>query len=584
MGAIRQVAVFLKPYRRDAIIAPLLMVLEVMMDLTVPFLMRRMIDLGIGGRDVPLVLTTGLMMVGFGLIGAVGGIGCTVFAVRASMSYGADLRSAVYRKVQSLSFANLDRLGTGQLVTRLTNDVTQVQDAVLMMLRILVRAPLLVVGSLIMAVITSPRLAPLLVVLVPLLLGVLAVVITRSFPLFYRVQANLDRLNTTIQENLAGVRVVKAFVRAGHEEKRFGAANETLMGSSIRAMQFTAVVGPFMMLALNGGVAAAIWFGGIQVYRGDMTVGEIVAFTEYLRELLMSLTMVSMLLIQLSRAGASASRITEVLNTEPDVQDRPDATSAFPSPSRVAFEHVGFAYDDGEPVLEDISFVAEPGQTVAILGATGSGKSSLVSLIPRFYDVTAGRVTIGGVDVRDIRQSALRQHIGVALQEAILFSGSIAENIRHGRAQASDDDLRDAARAAQAEEFIASMPQGYGTDLGQRGVNLSGGQKQRVAIARALVRRPDILILDDSTSAVDVETEARLQAALEETHDNTTFIVAQRISTVLKADKILVLDDGRIVAEGSHQELVASSPIYREIFESQLGSGVLAAQVVANGN
>ncbi len=584
MDAIRQVAVFLKPYRRDAILAPLLMVLEVMMDLTLPFLMRRIIDLGIGGRNVPLVFETGLMMIGFGLVGAVGGVGCTVFAVRASMSYGADLRSAVYRKVQTLSFGNLDRLGTGQLVTRLTNDANQVQDLVLMALRILVRAPLLVVGSLIMAIATSPRLAPLLAVLVPLLVVVLAVVIKRSFPLFYRLQANLDRLNTTIQENLAGVRVVKAFVRADHEEQRFGVANESLMGSSIRAMQFTAVVGPFMMLALNGGVAAAIWFGGIEVYRGSMTVGEIVAFTEYLRETLMSLMMVSMLLMQLSRAGASATRIAEVLNTEPDVQDRPDAQATFPANGRVAFENVSFAYDNGEPVLQDISFVAEPGQTVAILGATGSGKSSLVSLIPRFYDVTAGRVTIGGVDVRDIRQATLRAHIGVALQEAILFAGSIADNIRHGREQATEDELRDAARAAQAEEFITSMPDGYATDLGQRGVNLSGGQKQRVAIARALVRQPDILILDDSTSAVDVETEARLQAALEQAHTNTTFIVAQRISTVLKADKIIVLDNGRIVAEGTHQKLVASSPIYREIFESQLGGGLLAMQEAAHGN
>ncbi|MGQ9553914.1 MAG: ABC transporter ATP-binding protein [Anaerolineae bacterium] len=397
------------------------------------------------------------------------------------------------------------------------------------------------------------------------------------------MQANLDRLNTLVQENLAGVRVVKAFVRAEHEKGRFNAANDSLMVSSIQAMQFSAVVGPFMMLALNLGVAGAIWFGGIQVTHGAMTVGEIIAFTNYLRQTLFSLMMVSMLLIQVSRAGAFATRIAEVLNSEPDVQDRmperPSAGSSFQAKGPVAFQHVTFAYDNGEPVLQDVSFVAEPGQTIAILGATGSGKSSLVNLIPRFYDVQERHVTIGGVDVRDVSQAELRSRVSVALQEAILFSGTIADNIRQGRPDASDEEVQAAAQAAQAHEFIMSLPNGYATVLGQRGVNLSGGQKQRIAIARALVRQPDILILDDSTSAVDVETEARIQAALEEIMaGRTCFVVAQRISTVLQADKILVLDEGRIVAEGRHQGLIVSSPIYRGIFESQLGNGALMAQ------
>lgn len=573
MNPIRQAAAYLKPYRRDAVIAPLLMVLEVAMDLTLPFLMARVIDRGVGERDLSVVVSTGLIMLVAASFGAVGGMGCTVFAVRAATSYGTDLRSAVYRHIQSLSFGNLDRLGTGQLVTRLTNDVTQLQDLVLMALRIMVRAPLLVVGSLIMAVITSPRLAPLLAILLPLLVIVLLAVIRGSFPLFYRLQANLDRLNSYIQENLAGVRVVKAFVRARHEEQRFATANDALLESSITAMQFSAIVGPFLMLAMNFGVAAAIWFGGIQVDRGTITVGEIVAFTNYLRQTLMSLQMVSMLLINVSRAGASATRIADVLNATPDVQDPVAPARSFDPHGAVAFEHVSFAYDDGEPVLQDVSFVAEPGQTVAILGATGSGKSSLVSLIPRFYDVTSGRVTIGGVDVRHIRQSELRAHISIALQEAILFTGSIAYNIRHGRAEASDEDLRTAAQAAQADEFIMGIPEGYAAGLGQRGVNLSGGQKQRVAIARAVVRRPAILILDDSTSAVDVETEGKLQDALASAKHGVTFVVAQRISTVLRADKILVLDHGRLVGEGQHDDLIASSPIYREIYESQLGNG-----------
>jgi ATP-binding cassette subfamily B multidrug efflux pump len=581
---IRQVLAYLLPYRRDAIIAPLLMILEVMMDLTLPFLVERIIDVGIANNNMKVVANTGLLMVMLACVGAFGGIGCTVFAVRAAASYGADLRAAAYRRVQALSFGNLDRLGTGPLVTRLTNDVNQMQDLVLMALRILVRAPLLVVGSLFMAILTSPHLAPLLVVLVPLLVVVLVVVIARSFPLFYRLQANLDRLNTYIQENLAGVRVVKAFVRAEHEEKRFGGANDALMTSSIQAMQFSAVVGPFMMLALNFGIAAAVWFGGVQVNQGTMTVGEIVAFTNYLRQTLMSLTMVSMLLIQVSRAGASAGRVAEVLNATPDVQDRPAAKPGFNAKGAVAFDHVSFAYDAGEPVLRDISFVAEPGQNVAILGATGSGKSSLISLIPRFYDVTSGRVTIGGLDVRDIEQEVLRSRIGVALQEAILFTGTIADNIRQGQPKASDEEVRSAAEAAQAAEFIDGMPDGYLTEMGQRGVNLSGGQKQRVAIARALVRQPEILILDDSTSAVDVETEAKIQAALAQRAGQTTFVVAQRISTVLAADKILVLDEGRLVAEGTHEELMASSSIYRQIFESQLGNGALAAGEVSGGH
>jgi ATP-binding cassette subfamily B protein len=580
MTSFRRLAIFLKPYRRDAILAPLLMVLEVAMDLMQPLMMKRIIDVGIATGGTAVVLRSGALMVVFALLGAVGGVGCTVFAVRAAMRYGADLRAALYSKIQTLSFGNLDRLGTGHLVTRLTNDVTQVQDAVLMALRILVRAPLLAVGSLIMAIVVSPRLTPLLLVLVPAVIVILIVVIRRSWPLFFEVQQSLDRLNTTTQENLAGVRVVKAFVRGDHEQIRFGRANEALRMNSVRAMQFSAVVGPLMMLILNFGIAGAVWFGGVQVDRGTMTVGEIVAFVNYLRPLMFSLMGVSMLMVQISRAMASAGRITEVFDTESDVRNAPEAAPRPLAPGTVAFENVSFAYDNGEPVLKNVSFTVERGQTVAILGATGSGKSSLVSLIPRFYDVTEGRVTVGGVDVRDLSQEALRERIGVAMQEAVLFSGTIAENIRHGRLSATDEELRDAAMAAQADEFIRAIPEGYAAALGQRGVNLSGGQKQRMAIARALARRPEILILDDSTSAVDVETEARIQAALDAwlAEGGTRIVVAQRISTVLHADKILLLDEGRVVAEGTHAELLRTSPIYREIYESQLGKGPLVRE------
>lgn len=568
---MRPLLVYLKPYWKAALLAPLLMILEVAMDLMQPRMMQRIVDEGIRGGNQPLVVETGLLMIVFALVGAVGGIGCTIFAVRAAFNFGADLRNDVYRTIQSFSFGNLDTLGTGQLVTRLTNDVTQAQDVVLIALRILVRAPLISLGSLVMAFLTSPQLAlVVLPLLIPLFL-MLWFVIQRAYPLFLRMQQALDRVNTVIQENLAGVRVVKAFVREDHERQRFGDANADLTARSIRAMLLTAIAGPVLLLLLNVGIAAVVWFGGAAVQQGSMTVGEIIAVNTYLTQMLTSILMVSMLLIRLSRAQASAERITEVLQTKPQVQDRPGALAAFQPQGRVAFENVSFGY--GEAVLKDVSFSAEPGQTVAILGTTGAGKSSLIHLIPRFYDVTAGRVTIDGVDVRDVQQAALRARMGIALQEAVLFSGTIADNIRQGNPGATDDEVVEAARAAQADDFIRHLPEGYATQIGQRGVNLSGGQKQRVSIARALLRKPAILILDDSTSAVDVTTETHIQDALATLmHGRTSFVVAQRISTVLNADKILVLDEGRLVAEGTHASLINTSPVYRQIYESQLGS------------
>jgi len=567
---MKSLLVYLKPYWKFALIAPLLMVLEVAMDLMQPRMMQRIIDEGIRLGDQDLVMHTGLIMIVFALLGAVGGIGCTYFAVRAAIHFGADLRSSVYRKIQSLSFSNLDKLGTGQLVTRLTNDVTQVQDAVLIALRILVRAPLIAVGSLIMAFLASPQLAMIaLPVLVPLVL-MLIFVIQRAHPLYLRVQRSLDRVNTVIQENLAGVRVVKAFVREEHEKGRFDDANDSLTTDSIRAMQLTSVTGPVVLMLLNIGTAGILWVGGSKVQQGTMTIGEIIAVITYLTQMLSTLVMISTLLMRLSRARASVDRVVEVLSSQPEMLDRPGAIQVFNPRGRVAFENVTFGY--GEPVLKDLSFVAEPGQTVAILGATGSGKTSLVYLIPRFYDVKAGRVTIDGIDVRDISQSALRACVGIALQEAVLFSGTVADNLRYGKLDASEADLKAAAISAQADGFVRDLPEGYQAALGQRGVNLSGGQKQRLAIARALVRKPAILILDDSTSAVDVETESKLQKELAVLmKGRTSFVVAQRISTVLTADKILVLDDGRLVAEGTHQELITTSPLYRQIYQSQLG-------------
>jgi ATP-binding cassette, subfamily B, multidrug efflux pump len=578
MPATRKLRIFLAPYWRWAVLAPLLMALEVTMDLMQPRLIQRIVDQGIVRSDMTIVVNTGLLQVGAALIGLTGGVGCAVFAIMAGQGFGADLRGALFRKVQALSFGNLDRLETGALITRLTNDVTQVQEVVMMLLRVMVRVPLLLVGSLIMAVITSPQLALIFLVLIPIVLAALIWIINKTFPLFGEVQRRLDALNTVLQENLAGVRVVKAFARAGHELRRFGRANDRVMDQNIGAVRMSAATLPIMMLTLNAGVVAALWFGGLRVAAGGLQVGQLIAFINYLTQTLMSLMMISMLVVRVARAEASAERIQEVLESAPEVPNAPGALGSFAPSGRVAFENVSFSYngDGRDPVLKDISFVAEPGQTVALLGATGAGKSSLVNLIPRFYDVTVGRVAIDGIDVRAIDQAALRRAIGVALQESILFAGTIRDNIRYGRPEATDDEVIAAAQMAQANDFISAFPDGYDSIVGQRGVNLSGGQKQRIAIARALLTNPAVLILDDSTSAVDVATEARIQAVLANMpRRQTRVVVAQRISTLLGADMILVLDDGRIVAQGTHNTLLASSRVYREIYESQMDNGAI---------
>jgi ATP-binding cassette subfamily B protein len=512
-------------------------------------------------------------MVGTSILGAFGGMSNGIFAEMTSQGFGVDVRAALFSRVQAFSFVDLDEMETGQLVTRLTNDVTQVQEAIVMVLRMMIRAPLLLIGSLVLGIITAPRLAFLPLILMPVELAALAWIVSRATPMYTRVQERLDRLNETTQENLAGVRVVKAFVRAAHEEARFAKANDGLTGETIRAGRMTAVTQPFMMLTMNLGVVAVLWFSGVRVTRGEMTVGQIISFTNYLSTALFSLMMVSQLVIQLARATASARRIQEVLDREPGMKD-PAAPAAWQPAGRVVFENVTFTYDESDPVLKGASFTAEPGRTLAILGSTGSGKSSLVNLIPRFYDVSSGRVLIDGVDVRSLRQEDLRRRVGVALQETVLFSGTVRDNIRYGRADATEEEVVEAARAAQAHDFILALPDGYDTLIGQRGANLSGGQKQRIAIARALLVRPSVLILDDSTSAVDVETETRIEDALDAMGEKPTrIVIAQRISTVLNADRILVLDDGRIVAEGTPRELLESSPIYRDIYDSQLGGG-----------
>ncbi|QHW33485.1 ABC transporter ATP-binding protein [Paenibacillus rhizovicinus] len=565
---------YLKPYWKSALFAPLLMLLEVSMDLLQPTLMARIVNDGIGKGNLGLIQSTGLWMVIVALIGLIGGAGCTVYSTMASQNFGADLRNGLFQHVQKLSVRRLDELHAGSLITRLTNDVTQVQTFVQMMLR-MIRSPLLVIGSLVMAVMISLKLTLILAVAVPALFLVLFVLIRTSFPLFTSVQSKLDRVNTVLQENLSGIRVVKSFVRADYERQRFARANQDFTGIAIKAGRIVALNMPFMMLIMNVSTVAVLWYGGAATWKGSLPVGDLIAFINYVTQLLFSMLMLGNMLSFIPRAQASAVRIQEVLDMEPE-HDQPEneaplAEAALRS-GQIIFDNVSFAYDNDRKdyVLRNISFRAEPGQTVAILGATGAGKSSLVHLIPRFYDATEGRVIIDGCDVGDIPLDALRNRIGIVLQQTILFSGKIRDNISFGRPEATLEEIEAAAKAAAAHAFIRLLPDGYDTDLNQRGVNLSGGQKQRIAIARALLMQPDILILDDSTSALDLGTESRIQKALRTMmKQSTNLIIAQRISSVVDADKILVLDQGIIVAEGTHEQLLQSSAIYQDIYRSQ---------------
>ena len=566
MHELRKLSGFLNRYRLLVLLAPLMMLGEVSMDLLQPRLTQTIIDEGVAKGDLGVVLRAGGLMIAFALVGC-------VFAVRASLGFAADLRATLFARIQQLSFSNLDKLETGSLITRLTNDVTQLSDAVQSLLRIMVRAPLLLVGSIVMAALTAPRLSLLFVVLIPLLIAVVGLAMGKAFPLFMKVQGRLDHLNTIMQENLQGVRVVKAFARHDYETRRFGKGNDDLRDTSLAAINVIILVAPLMLLTVNLGLVAALWFGGHQVNDGDLEIGALVAFTNYLMQALFSLLMFSMILVRFTRAEASAERANEVLEATPAIVPAPAASAPVDAPGKIEFQAVSFSYGEGEPVLRDVSFVVQPGTTLAILGPTGSGKSSIVRLIPRFYDVDSGRVLVDGMDVREWDTQRLRDHMSIALQESVLFSGTVRENIRFGNAAATDADIEQAARMAQAEEFIDQLDHGYESIIGQRGVNLSGGQRQRLAIARALARHAPILILDDSTSAVDVATERRIQDALASL-PITVVLVAQRISAVMHATNIIVLEHGRIVAQGNHETLLATSLAYQDIYRSQVESGI----------
>jgi ATP-binding cassette subfamily B protein len=577
MQSLRRLLVFLRPYRRLAALSLVTLTLLVVLDLAIPRLIQRIIDQGIVKNDPSVIAQTAALMLGISALSAVIAVGNNLFSVRVGEGVARDLRAALFLKIQSYSFGNLDRQKTGHLMVRLTSDVAAIKALTQISLRIGTRAPLMMIGSLALMISTSTRLALTMLPLLLLTSALIAFFILRMEPLFRTVQQRLDALNGVLQENIAGARLVKALVRADFEEERFEAVNEDMTERSIKAMQFMASMTPALTLCVNIGMVVVIWSGGHKAIEGELSLGQIVAFTNYMLTTMSPLIMMTMLSNTWAAGLASARRLDSIVAAVPDVVDAPDAVS-LPADARPRIEltDVAFTYSGhgNEAVLKGIDLVAEPGQTVAILGATGAGKSTLVNLIPRFYDVTSGRVAFAGMDVRELRQDSLLARIGVVPQESVLFSGTVRDNIRYGRPDAGDDEVQAAAKDAQAHEFIRQLSRGYDTHVEQRGANLSGGQKQRIAIARALLLRPSVLILDDSTSAVDVETETRIQDALEANkRERTTFVVAQRISTVLKADTIVVIDKGRIVAQGTHRELLSSSAIYQEIYESQLGDG-----------
>lgn len=578
MKHIRKLLHFVKPYWRRSLVSLVLLIAVVLMDLAIPRLIQRIIDQGINAGNVQVVINTTAIMLAIAAFQTLFAVGNNVLSIQVGEGVSRDLREALFLKIQSFSFGNLDHLNTGQLMVRLSSDTTAFQRMVQVSLRIGTRAPLLMIGSLILMFVTDSRLA---LLVLPVLVATSMVIIffaTRMGPLFLSVQRKLDRLNTVLQENIAGVRLVKAFVRADHEAERFGEANLGYTDHNIRVMRFMATLFPAMSILVNTGMVIVIWAGGIQSVGGGVSVGQIVAFINYLHTTMGPLGIMVMLANVVAAGTASAERINDVLDTVPEVQET-IVPQALPSGrgKRIAFEAVKFHYNggDNELVLNGVDLVAEPGQTIAILGATGAGKSSIVNLVPRFYDVASGRITWNGVDVRQVKQSDLLSQVGIVPQETVLFSGTVRDNIRYGNPEADDAKVIAAAKAAQAHEFIMNLPDGYDTRIEERGVNLSGGQKQRIAIARVLLLKPSVLILDDSTSSVDVETETKIQDAMKAwLHDTTSFVVAQRITTVLHADKIVVVDEGRIVAQGTHSGLMQTSPVYQEIYESQLGAGV----------
>lgn len=568
----------MKPYKHLAILAPIFMLIEASAELIMPKLMTLLINNGVATQNSNYILRMGATMVFIAIIGIIGGVGCLIAASIVSQRAGTDLRKSIFVKIQNFSFHNIDTFQTPSLITRLTNDITQIQMVILMSLRMLIRAPLLCFGSLIMAFSINAKLALIFVVAIIILALVAFLIMRKGMPKFKLVQEKLDGVNTVMRECLAGMRVVKAFVRHDYEIEKFSIANDDYKETGVKAFATVLLMMPAMMFILNVSIIGILWFGGIQVYDGTMRIEEIMAFITYLMQMLMALMMIAMVVMYFSRAQISLNRVNEVLNEEIDIVDPIHPIVPEKNLGKVEFKNVSFRYKggSGDPVLEHINFTVNPGETIGILGETGSGKSTLVNLMPRLYDVSEGGVYIDDVNVRDYKIHELRNRVSVVLQETILFTGTIRDNIKWGNKNATEEEVVAAAKAAQAHDFIMELPNGYDTELGQKGVNVSGGQKQRISIARALIQNPSIIIFDDSTSAVDSLTEKSIRQSMKESHSHCTkFIIAQRISSVKDADKIFVLQDGKIVAEGNHNKLMETSRDYQEIYQSQMKKGVV---------
>ena len=569
---------YITPYLSAFVIGPLMMLTEVAGEVMLPKFMSMIINNGVASRNVAYIGKMGTLMVLTVLFMAVGGILGAYFSAKASISFTSDMRNDLFRKVQQFSFENIDGYSTGSLVTRLTNDVQQVQNVLMMGLRMALRAPGMFLGALIMAFMMNRQLAVIILIVIPLLLAAIILILKTAFPRFGEMQRRLDRLNSGIQESLTNVRVVKSFVREDHEIEKFSRLNRDLKESSLRALRIVITTMPVMMFAMNVTTLAVVWYGGNIIIAGKMPVGDLTAFTTYIVQILMSLMMLSMVFLQSSRASASMKRINEIFDTEIGLNDdNAKNKDKKVTEGRVEFKNVSFGYsgENGRKdlVLEGISFTAEPGQTIGIIGSTGSGKTSLVQLIPRLYDVTGGEVLVDGVNVKEYSLKHLREGVGMVLQKNILFSGTIEENLRWGNEDAPMEDVIRFSESAQADPFVKTFKNGYGTEMGQGGVNVSGGQKQRLCIARALLKRPKILILDDSTSAVDTATEAKIRESLyHDLKDTTKIIIAQRISSVQEADQILVLEDGKIIGHGTHEELLKTCETYSEIYTTQIGN------------
>lgn len=571
---------YLKPYWLFALLCPLAMILEVSMDLLQPTLMSDIVDNGILGdaaddENLRYVLITGLKMLMFSLIGCFGGIASAAFGTAAAQKMGNDLRKDAFAKVMHMSFQQTDKFTTGSLVTRLTNDITAIQEFVAMSLRMFVRTGMQFIGGIAVILTLNVNFGIVLVISLPVQLIAVAIIMKKASPLFSIVQSRLDKVNSVVQENVSGARVVKAFTREEYEINRFDNANTDLMTTNLKVQKLLATLNPILMIIMNASVIAIIMIGGFQVEAKAMQVGEVMAAVTYITQILMSVMMVGMMFQQVSRSAASMKRVNEVLSTNPVISDGHKSADSDNS-GTVEFRNVGFSYpgSSGKPVLSGIDLKAEKGQMIAILGSTGCGKTSLVNLVPRFYDATNGDVLVDGVNVKDYDVDTLRSKIGVVLQKSELFSGTVAENIRWGCEMATDEEVKTAAKIAQAEEFIDGFNDGYDTMISEKGASLSGGQKQRMAIARAIIKKPEILIFDDSTSALDLSTEAKLHKALRENLSGVTVImIAQRIASVMRADKIAVLENGSICAFGTHKELMESSSVYRDIYYSQMKQG-----------